>query len=55
MVLALLLVAVAATTVGLGIGANAPSQASVFGTADHLVTLVSTGAQLDADIAMLRS
>jgi putative ABC transport system permease protein len=55
MVLALLLVAVAATTVGLGIGANAPSQASVFGTADHLVTLVSTGAQLDADIAQLRS
>jgi putative ABC transport system permease protein len=54
-VLALLLVAVAATTVGLGIGANAPSQASVFGTADHLVTLVSTGAQLDADIAKLRS
>jgi putative ABC transport system permease protein len=54
-VLNLLLVAVAATTVGLGIGANAPSEASVFGTADHLVTLVSTGAQLDADLAKLRS
>jgi putative ABC transport system permease protein len=54
-VLALLLVAVAATTVGLGIGANAPSEASVFGTADHLVTLVSTGTQLEADLAQLRS
>jgi putative ABC transport system permease protein len=54
-VLALLLLAVAATTVGLGIGANAPSQATVFGTADHLVTLVSTGTQLDADLATLRS
>jgi putative ABC transport system permease protein len=54
-VLALLLVAVAATTIGLGIGANAPSEASVFGTADHLVTLVSTGAQLEADLAKLRS
>ncbi len=54
-VLALLLVAVAATTVGLGIGANAPSQAAVFGTADYLVTPVSTGAQLVADIAELRS
>ena len=54
-VLALLLVAVAATTVGLGIGANAPAQASVFGTADHLIGLGSTGAQLDADIALLRS
>jgi putative ABC transport system permease protein len=54
-VLGLLLVAVAATTVGLGIGANAPSEASVFGTADHLVTLVSTGPQLEADLAKLRS
>lgn len=54
-VLALLLVAVAATTVGLGIGASAPSEASVFGTANHLSTLNSTGAQLDADIATLRS
>src|SRR5262249_30751177 len=54
-VLALLLVAVAATTVGLGIGANAPSEASVFGTADHLATLVSTGPQLEADHARLRS
>ena len=54
-VLGLLLVAVAATTIGLGIGANAPSEASVFGTADHLVTVSSTGAQLSADIAELRS
>ena len=54
-VLALLLVAVAATTVGLGLGANASSQASVFGTANHLVTLVSTGAQLQADLDTLRS
>ncbi|MDB6168093.1 MAG: macB 2, partial [Verrucomicrobia bacterium] len=46
---------VAILTLGLGIGANAPSQASVFGTADHLVTLVSTGTQLDADLAKLRS
>jgi putative ABC transport system permease protein len=53
-VLALLLVAIAATTVGLGIGANASPQASVFGTADHLVTLASTGAQTEADIAELR-
>ena len=37
-VLALLLVAVAATTVGLGIGANTMAEASVFGTANHLVT-----------------
>jgi putative ABC transport system permease protein len=54
-VLALLLVAVAATTVGLGVGANAPSQASIFGTANHLVTLASTGTQLEADIARLRT
>jgi putative ABC transport system permease protein len=54
-VLALLLVAVAATTVGLGIAASAPSEASLFGTASHLATLNSTGAQLDADIATLRS
>jgi putative ABC transport system permease protein len=54
-VLALLLVAVAATTVGLGIAANAPSEASVFGSADHLATLTSTGTQLEADLAKLRS
>ncbi|MEV6924475.1 FtsX-like permease family protein [Dactylosporangium sp. NPDC051485] len=54
-VLALLLLAVAATTVGLGIGANAPSEAAVFGTANHLVTLASTGTQLEADLATLRS
>jgi putative ABC transport system permease protein len=56
LVLALLLVAVAATTVGLGAAANfSTSQASSFGTADHLVRLSSTGAQADADIAALRS
>jgi putative ABC transport system permease protein len=54
-VLALLLVAVAATTVGLGIAANAPSEASAFGTADHIVTLGSTGTQLQAAIATLRN
>lgn len=56
LVLALLLVAVAATTVGLGAAANfSTSQASVFGTASHLVRLSSTGAQVDADVAALRS
>jgi putative ABC transport system permease protein len=54
-VLTLLLVAVAATTIGLGIAANAPSEASVFGTANHLATLTSTGTQLNADLATLRS
>jgi len=54
-IIGLLLVAVAATTVGLGIASNAPSEASNFGTADHIVTLSSTGTQLDADIATLRS
>jgi putative ABC transport system permease protein len=53
--LVLLILAVAATTVGLGMGANASSDASVFGTANHLATLNSTGAQLDADLATLRS
>jgi putative ABC transport system permease protein len=53
-VLALLLVAIAATTVGLGIAANAASQASTFGTADHLVTLAGTGARSEADVALLR-
>jgi putative ABC transport system permease protein len=56
LVLALLVVAVAATTAGLGAAANASnSQASLFGTADHLVTLSSSGAQLDADLAALRT
>jgi len=54
-VLVLLLLAVAATTIGLGIGANASSEASVFGTANLVATLNSTGTQLDADIATLRS
>lgn len=56
LVLALLLVAVAATTAGLGVAANtSTSQASSFGAADHLVTLSSTGAQVDADVAALRT
>jgi putative ABC transport system permease protein len=56
LVLALLLVAVAATTAGLGAAANAsPAQGSTFGTADHLVTLSSTGVQLESDTAALRS
>jgi putative ABC transport system permease protein len=55
LVLALLVIAVAATTVGLAVAANAPSsQASSFGTATHRVTLTSTGTQLDADVAALR-
>ncbi|MGI5240032.1 FtsX-like permease family protein [Dactylosporangium sp. CA-139066] len=53
-VLALLLVAVATTAVGLAVAANAPSEAAVFGTADHIVTLGSTGAPADADLAQLR-
>ncbi|GAB3845673.1 FtsX-like permease family protein [Dactylosporangium cerinum] len=53
-VLALLLVAVAATTFGLGIGANAPSQAVVFGNANYIVTLSSSGSRLDTDLAQLR-
>src|SRR5829696_2001349 len=56
LVIALLVVAVAATTAGLGIAANAPgSQAASFGTADHLVTVSSTGAQLTSDLAALRT
>src|SRR3954464_10644643 len=56
LLLALLLVAVAATNVGLRPAANpATSQASRFGTADHLVTLTSTGTQLDTDLAALRT
>src|SRR6185369_16953294 len=54
-VLALLLIAVAAATIGLGVGASAPSQASTFGTADYLVTVSTTGTQLQADIAKLRT
>ncbi|GAA3260153.1 FtsX-like permease family protein [Dactylosporangium siamense] len=57
LVLVLLLVAVAAITVGLGAATNsASSQASSFGTADHLVTLGSTDeSQLSADIDALRA
>src|SRR3954467_2240088 len=56
LVMALLAVAVAATTAGLPLAANAPgSQAAAFGTADHLVTVTSTGARLSADLAALRT
>src|SRR3954454_24413498 len=56
LLLALLLVAVAATTAGLGIAANtSTSDASIFGNADHLVMLSSTGTQLETDIAQLRA
>ncbi|MEV4510366.1 FtsX-like permease family protein [Dactylosporangium sp. NPDC049525] len=57
LVLALLLVAIAATTVGLGAAANtAGGQASTFGTANYLAMLgSSTGAKVDADIATLRA
>ncbi|GIF54675.1 FtsX-like permease family protein [Asanoa iriomotensis] len=56
LLLALLLVAVAATTVGLGLSANTPpSQASSFGTANRLLTLAGTGAGLDADVAAVRA
>ncbi|WP_426505632.1 FtsX-like permease family protein [Dactylosporangium sp. McL0621] len=53
-VLALLLLAVAGTTIGLAMAANTPSEASVFGTADHIVTINGTGPRLDADLAQLR-
>jgi len=53
LLLALLLVAVAATTAGLGVAGNAVSSAaSTFGSADYLVTVSGSG--LDADVATLR-
>jgi putative ABC transport system permease protein len=56
LVLALLTVAVAATTAGLGIAANTSSSlASSFGTADHLLTLSGTDAHLAADVAALQT
>ncbi|GAB3829282.1 FtsX-like permease family protein [Dactylosporangium cerinum] len=54
-VLTLLLLAVAATTVGLAMAGNAPSEASTFGTANHIVSVNGTGPRLDADLAQLRS
>jgi putative ABC transport system permease protein len=55
LVVALLLVAVAATVAGLGLATNlAVPEAARFGTADRLATLTGTGAQLDAEIAALR-
>ncbi|GAA3452255.1 FtsX-like permease family protein [Dactylosporangium matsuzakiense] len=53
-VLALLALAVAATTVGLAVAANAPSAAGVFGTADHLVSLDGGDPRLAAGLATLR-
>ena len=54
LVLALLTVAVAVTTAGLGIAANTSSSlASSFGTADHLLTLSGADPNLAADIAAL--
>ena len=54
LVLALLTVAVAVTTAGLGIAGNTSSPlASSFGTADHLLTLPSADPNLAADIAAL--
>jgi hypothetical protein len=50
---ALLLISVAATTVGLGIAVHASEDGYVFGTADHLVTLSTTGPELEAHIAKL--
>lgn len=56
LVLALLLIAVAATTVGLGFAGSATDgQAATFGTATRIVMLTSTGTQLDADVALLRT
>ncbi|HEV7712302.1 MAG TPA: FtsX-like permease family protein [Asanoa sp.] len=55
LLLALLLVAVAATTAGLGAATNAEgSQAARFGSADYLLTLSGTGPQLDTDVAAVR-
>ncbi len=56
LVLALLTVAVAATTAGLGVAANTSSSlASSFGTADHLLTLSGTDPNLAADIAAVNT
>ncbi|MDG6106208.1 FtsX-like permease family protein [Dactylosporangium aurantiacum] len=56
LVLTLVLLAVAATTVGLGFAGNAiDPQAATYGTANRIATLRSTGAQADADVAALRA
>jgi putative ABC transport system permease protein len=56
LVLALLLFAIAATTIGLGLATSGPgSQASTFGSSDRLATLGSKDAQAEADIATLRA
>ncbi|WP_250004202.1 FtsX-like permease family protein [Actinoplanes sp. M2I2] len=54
-VITLLLLAVAASTIGLAVAGNAPNDAWMFGAADHIVTVDGTGAQRDADLAQLRS
>jgi putative ABC transport system permease protein len=55
LVLALLVIAVAATVLGAAVATNAPSSpdAATFGTADHLVTLPGTDPHLAADIAAI--
>ncbi|GAA2642754.1 FtsX-like permease family protein [Paractinoplanes durhamensis] len=56
LVLAMLLLAVAGTTAGLAIAANAVgTQEATFGTANLALTLGSTGAQAEADADQLRS
>ncbi|MEV0134402.1 FtsX-like permease family protein [Dactylosporangium sp. NPDC050688] len=56
LVLTMVALAVAATTVGLGFaGSAADPQAATFGTANRIATLGSTGAQADADVAALRA
>jgi putative ABC transport system permease protein len=56
LILVLLLIAVAATTIGLALATNSSAgQAARFGTADRLVTVDSTGGRLDTDLAALRT
>ena len=54
LVLSLLVVALAATVVGLGLAANASASSDArFGTADYLITIPGTDPSLDQDIARL--
>src|ERR1035441_8147174 len=56
LVLALITVAVAATIVGAGIGADTPPSARAgFGTANHLVTVPGSDPHLAADIAAIKA
>lgn len=56
LVLALLIVAIAATTVGLGVASNASNLKAdpAFGTADTIITLPGSDPHLTADIAAIR-